>query len=168
MLFCADPLDASRPDPVYEGELAAAEQLGVACDLIRFESLVDDHDAEHAVRRVKAATASTTGVYRGWMLRPERYAALYSALAARGIQLINDPPAYALCHSLPNWYSVLHQWTPKSIWLRLDADLDVDALVDLFAPFDGGPVIVKDFVKSQKHHWDEACFIPSTSDMASV
>ena len=168
MLFCADPLDASRPDPTYEGEMAAAERLSVDCDLIRFESLVDDLDAERAIRRVTTATKPTTGVYRGWMLRPERYGTLYSALAARGIQLINDPAAYALCHSLPNWYSILNQWTPKSTWLKLDGDLNVGALIGLVEPFNGGPVILKDFVKSQKHRWAEACFIPSSGDIANV
>lgn len=28
--------------------------------------------------------------------------------------------------------------------------------------------MIKDWVKSRKHEWDEACFIPSASDMASV
>jgi hypothetical protein len=69
MLFCADPMDASRPDPTYEVEMAAAERIGVDCDLIRFESPVDDLDAEHAVRRVNLANAPTLGVYRGWMWR---------------------------------------------------------------------------------------------------
>jgi len=29
-------------------------------------------------------------------------------------------------------------------------------------------VIVKDYVKSRKHEWEEACYIPSASDRASV
>jgi hypothetical protein len=36
--------------------------------------------------------------------------------------------------------------------------------MDLLSPFGVGPVIVKDFVKSQKHAWSEACFIPSAAD----
>lgn len=168
MLFCADPLNASQPDPTYAEEMAAAERIGIDCDLIRFESLVDDQDAERAVRRVKSATAPTPGVYRGWMLRPEHYGSLYRALDDRGVTLINDPAEYALCHSLPNWYSILDQWTPKSTWLTLEGDLDVDALKSLVEPFNGGPVIVKDFVKSQKHRWAEACFIPSSADTTNV
>jgi hypothetical protein len=35
-------------------------------------------------------------------------------------------------------------------------------------PFGDKPVIVKDFVKSRKHEWDEACFIPCASDKQTV
>jgi hypothetical protein len=38
----------------------------------------------------------------------------------------------------------------------------------LLAPFGDAPIVVKDYVKSQKHYWNEACFIPSASDAASV
>ena len=35
-------------------------------------------------------------------------------------------------------------------------------------PFGDNPVILKDYVKSQKHAWGEACFIPSASDRYAV
>ena len=35
-------------------------------------------------------------------------------------------------------------------------------------PFGAAPIIVKDYVKSQKHAWREACFIPDASDRAGV
>ena len=38
----------------------------------------------------------------------------------------------------------------------------------LLRPFGSAPVVVKDYVKSRKHEWAEACFIPSASDRASV
>lgn len=34
------------------------------------------------------------------------------------------------------------------------------------AVFGSAPVILKDYVKSQKHYWEEACFIPNASDAA--
>jgi hypothetical protein len=34
--------------------------------------------------------------------------------------------------------------------------------------FGSQPVILKDFVKSEKHHWKEACFIPNSSDRDHV
>jgi hypothetical protein len=33
----------------------------------------------------------------------------------------------------------------------------VDELAALVAPLRRGPAVVKDFVKSRKHEWDEAC-----------
>jgi len=40
--------------------------------------------------------------------------------------------------------------------------------MELLAPFGDVPVIVKDYVKSQKHSWKEACFIPSARDAEVV
>ena len=40
--------------------------------------------------------------------------------------------------------------------------------MEALAPFGDAPVIVKDFVKSRKHEWAEACFIPSASDRRAV
>jgi hypothetical protein len=38
----------------------------------------------------------------------------------------------------------------------------------LLRPFGTAPVVVKDFVKSRKHEWAEACFIPSAADRSAV
>ena len=44
----------------------------------------------------------------------------------------------------------------------------MDAVMELLEPFGDAPIIVKDYVKSQKHHWSEACFIPAASDADAV
>lgn len=168
VLFCADPTSPRRPDPLYEVERAAAGDFGLPCDLIDFEALVYDGNVDRAVRSVASVDEPTIGVYRGWMLRPEQYVPLYAALAARGVQLVNAPDAYALCHYLPNWYLELQPWTPKTTWLRTDENVTSEQVASLLRPFGGAPVIVKDFVKSQKHHWHEACFVPSSADLASA
>ena len=36
------------------------------------------------------------------------------------------------------------------------------------APFGARPVMIKDFVKSRKHEWADACFIPSAADRDAV
>src|SRR5215213_6453612 len=38
----------------------------------------------------------------------------------------------------------------------------------LLLPFGDAPLVLKDYVKSQKHAWAEACFIPSAADRGSV
>lgn len=40
--------------------------------------------------------------------------------------------------------------------------------MDVLRPFGERPVIVKDFVKSRKHEWFEACYIPSAADQAAI
>jgi hypothetical protein len=44
------------------------------------------------------------------------------------------------------------------------AEAAVAGVMELLRPFGDAPLVLKDYVKSQKHAWDEACFIPSASD----
>jgi hypothetical protein len=168
LLFCSDPLDSRQPDDAYQAEVAAAEHLGIPLAFIDHDALVNENDAAKAVRRVQSQSGIVVGVYRGWMMRPEQCRLLYEALNARGIRLINDPVAYRHCHYLPESYPIIEALTPKSVWLRTHGDVSTDEIMRLLRPFGSAPVIVKDFVKSRKHEWAEACFIPSASDRASV
>ncbi len=168
LLFCSDPLDVRRTDSAYEVEAAAARELGIDISLINFEALVYDEDAGKAIQRVAPPDHPCMGVFRGWMLTPHRYRHLYEALAERGIELINSPDAYQHCHYLPESYAVIEQHTPRSVWLSASGDVSTDSLMELLRPFGSQPVIVKDFVKSRKHEWNEACFIPSASNREAV
>lgn len=176
LFFCADPLESRQPDPDYATEVTAAQALGAHCDLISYEALVNDGDAEHAIRRLappNSDTAPELAVYRGWMLRPPDYAQLYEALLARGLRLINDPAAYTHTHYLPESYPLIAQATARTVWLSLPADVTPETLPmdDIFATlaiFGDAPVIVKDYVKSRKHEWAEATYIPSAADHVAV
>src|SRR6185437_12624265 len=94
LLFCSDPLAPAQPDPAYAAEVTAAGDLGIPYDLVHYEALVNDQNAERAVRRVPTYDQPELVLYRGWMLTAAQYAQLYAALAARGVRLINDPAAY--------------------------------------------------------------------------
>lgn len=164
LIYCADPLHLRQPDSAYTEEVAAAEAIGLAYGLISYEALVDEGNAEVAVRRIPEQSPPVTAVYRGWMLRPEQYARLYDALAARGVLLINDPAAYRHCHYLPEWYPLFEGDTPRSVWLHGGSELSMEEIQQTLRPFGARPIIVKDFVKSRKHEWDSACYIPSAAD----
>ena len=100
------------------------------------------------------------------MMTPPQYRLLYDVLSERNIRLINDPDQFRHCHHLPECYSIMEQLTPRSVWLK--GDLTIDRIMLTLAPFGDRPVIIKDFVKSRKHEWREACFIPSASDRDAV
>jgi hypothetical protein len=168
VIFCNDPLKPRQPDEAYLAEVNAVKALGLDYALVSYEALVSEHDSAKAVRRVPDEAQPQLGLYRGWMLRPAQYAELYPALADKGIRLINSPSAYTHCHYLPESYSTINASTPKSVWLKLTDDLPIDEIMALLQPFGTGPVILKDFVKSQKHYWHEACFIPSAADREAV
>jgi hypothetical protein len=168
VIFCADPLAPRAVDDSYADEAQAARDAGLSYHLISYEQLVHEHDAAAAVRRVPRAEAPELAIYRGWMLRASDYQALYGALRARGLELINSPPAYRTCHYLPESYPLIQAETPATVWLPLDACGDLDTIMALLEPFGDQPVIVKDYVKSRKHEWFEACYIPSATDRQAV
>jgi hypothetical protein len=136
--------------------------------LVDYEALVLKGNPSKAVRRVDALAAPESALFRGWMLTPQQYKQLYAALGTRGLQLINTPSAYRHCHYLPECYPVIESFTPRSVWLTIDRELSIDRVMALLRPFGTAPVIVKDFVKSQKHYWEEACYISSAADREAV
>ena len=167
-VFCSDPLNPRQPDEAYQAESAAAERLGIAFTLVDHDALACDNDPVKAVRRVPQQADHGLGLYRGWMLTPDQYRLMYEALDAKGVRLLNDPAAYRHCHYLPESYPVIEPHTPRSVWIKTTGDVSTDEIMELLRPFGSAPVVVKDFVKSRKHEWAEACFIPSASDRASV
>lgn len=166
VVFCRDPLEPSRPDRAFEAEVAVVERLGLPSVLIDHDALVRGGDFAQAVRRVPEQPEPVLAAYRGWMVTPPQYRGLYESLSARNIRLINDPEQHRHGHHLPENYSVIRGLTPRSVWVS--GDLGMDRILEVLAPFGQGPVIVKDFVKSRKHEWAEACFIPSASDREAV
>ncbi len=166
-IFCADPFQTKQPDEMYQAEADAVRAIGLDCHIINFEALVYEKSAKKAVARIPVQDSEQPGLFRGWMMKPPQYEQLYQALADKGIRLINDPTAYTHCHYLPESYSVIEAKTPKSVWLPM-SDFSLDRVMADLQPFGDRPMIVKDYVKSQKHYWTEACFIPSATNRAEV
>lgn len=165
VLFPCDPARPRSPDPAFAREAAAAGAAG-------FDLGVIDHDAAARGDAAEAVRLAPRGpgrvVYRGWMLRPERFAALHGALAARGLKPLVDPAAYRAAHHLPGWYPTLQRVTPRSVWLPVEAGLAPEQVVDAARGFGDAALVVKDYVKSEKHLWAEACFVPRASDAAAL
>src|SRR5258707_392312 len=168
IIFCADYWNPHAPDSAYEAEANAVERLHLKYSLINVEMLVEQQNALRAVRKVEPASMEETAIYRGWMLKPPTYERLSTALAEKGLSLINTPTAYTHCHYLPESYHLIEGVTPRSTWIKTGLDVSIDEVMRVLHPFGDKPVIVKDFVKSRKHEWNEACYIPSASDKQAV
>ncbi len=168
IIFCSEPFLPAKPDSTYEKEVVASAKVGLVSDLINYEALVDQGKRSAAVRRVRAVEPPELAIYRGWMLTPEQYSVLFAALSERNLILINTPEQYKHCHYLPDSYSVIEHFTPPSVFLPYDEGFNIERVVELLAPFGDRPVVLKDYVKSRKHEWGEACFIPSASDRVAV
>lgn len=164
VLFCADPLDPRRVDPHFGRESEAVRDHYGTFSLIDHDALLAG-DAAAAVRRVPADLGAAW--YRGWMVDADQYATLHAALRKRGVRLFTDPDDYRRAHELPGWHEAFAGLTPRSVWcpVRPGAVVPEPAeLAELVRPLAAGPAVVKDYVKSRKHEWLEACFVPDLSD----
>jgi hypothetical protein len=158
MLFPTDPLRPRKVDPHFEPESVAARQHGHDVALVDVEALVGG-DTAGAVRGV--STAGREVVYRGWMLSSDRYAAMAAALAGRKVELRTSAEQYRRAHEFPGWYRVFDQLTPPSQWTVGDDRAEFDRARRALAP---GAAVVRDWVKSAKHEWKTATFVPDLDD----
>ena len=168
LIYCSEPFSPTRVDAAYEREARAASDAGLRYELVDFEALVDDHKPVAAVRKVQVTSVPELAVYRGWMLTPETYSQLYEALYEKGLRLINTPAAYKHCHYFPEAYPIIKEHTPASVSTPVGEGFGIDRVMRLLTPFGDGPLILKDYVKSRKHEWEQACYIPSASDREAV
>jgi hypothetical protein len=127
--------------------------------LIDHDALAEPDGAERAAARVPDGGGAA--VYRGWMLASDQYAALASALAARGVTLRTSAEQYRRAHELPGWYPALAPVTPAAVWTAGDAEQEFYAACAHLGP---GPAVLRDYVKSIKHYWHEAAYIPDVAD----
>ncbi|MDO5561043.1 MAG: ATP-grasp domain-containing protein [Oscillospiraceae bacterium] len=152
-LFCCDPLSYRQPDFDYEAEYNCCNDKY----LFSFDGFVGGEQV--ALPEVREIVCRL--IYRGWMMKPTQYERLYKSLYKRGCPLVNTPTQYNYCHMLPDWYNDLGDITPKSVWTN---ELTDTAIISLLGEFSNSPVVIKDFVKSRKHEWYEACYIPCAQD----
>lgn len=164
IVYPADPSYPRRPDAAFADEASAAAAVGFAVGFAGLELHADDEVT------LRIPPGSGPALYRGWMLSTTNYEKLDLSLAARGYELINDCAAYAHSYSLPDWYEAIGgaSATPRSIWFA-GSQFDLDAIAaSVAAAFRDQPVILKDYVKSRKHEWFDACFIRDASDATEV
>ncbi|RAY12017.1 hypothetical protein DPM19_27095 [Actinomadura craniellae] len=159
VLFCADPVNPRRVDPHFAREAAAVRDHYGDVVLLDHDAL-QHGDVAAAVRRVPADLGPVW--YRGWMVTSAEYARLAAALRERGTFLVAHPLDYQRAHELPGWHDTFAGLTPPSVWCELRPGTVPAArdLGELVRPLATGPAVVKDYVKSRKHEWYEACYVP--------
>jgi hypothetical protein len=165
LLLPRDPL-GHGPDAHFAAEAAAAAACGWRVALIDDEQLRrgDARGASHAV------PAGIRGLWRGWMLRGEEYAALEQALRSQASTLITSAEAYRTAHELPGWYAAFTAHTAPSTWWPQQtlAHGFETLLTEAAGALPPGAAIVKDYVKSEKQAWAEACYVPDVRDRSAL
>lgn len=167
LIFCDNGFSPKEVDYMYSEEYKTAKSQFVQTSLISFEKL-QKGNIEAALKRVQPSNEIEVGIYRGWMLKPTQYEVFYSALLEKNIKLINNPVEYKFCHYLPESYEAIKKYTPKTTYKKLNTEFEISEFESELEVFGDGPIIIKDYVKSQKHYWNEACYIPSAADKEKV
>jgi hypothetical protein len=169
IVFCQDPASENSPDSMYIDEVAAATHAGLSFVLLDYHALTTHHNPARAVRSIPVHDPQQTAIYRGWELRVDQYAALYDALLSRGLRLINTPQQFRSCQLLPESLRLIKPYSMRTVYVETDGhDVIPDAIMSLLLPFAGRPLILRDFVRTEKHYWTQACYIPSASDIQSI
>lgn len=162
VLFPSDPFETTAPDAAWEPEIRKAQEAGHKIAYVHWEG-VTEGNPERAVCHVRKRDNPTVALYRGWMLSVKEYTSLYLALRERNVFLLSTPEQYQEAHCFDGWYPKAESLTPYSCW-ALGADIDhAVRLVESI----GKPCVIRDFVKSRKHEWEDACLISTPTPSAA-
>lgn len=164
VLFCESPLQANKVDEDFEDQFTSAKENGFQTLLFNFEDLISTDRVSFATKRIIQNKELVNVIYRGWMLTPKQYSMLYDDLLSKNFKLINSVEEYQNCHYLPNSLKFIESKTPKTVFEKFDTEKSLENLIEKSKIFGQKPVILKDYVKSEKHHWETACFVRNASD----
>ncbi len=151
----------NRPDFAWETEAQSAKENNFVVSFL-YEGLFGD------TTRISKLYDGYKNLYRGWILKPERYQQMCNILDHN---IITDYDSYMWSYNFSSWYNSLQESTPFSICIdksnidKYGLDFVVNGIKDIF---NDSPLFVKDFLKSRKHEWYDACFIRDASDSSEV
>lgn len=160
ILFPRHPLYKKQPDLSFQEEVDAAEHAGFKTHFIDIE---DESSFCHS---------NISTLYRGWIVTPAEYHDMF----VQEPNLIVRPEDYNNSYNFPQWYEQVRPHspsTPKSVWFPGTTKQLLEDLSILWGSgpreYPGlgnlnGPIIIKDWCKSRKHEWLDACYIPDILD----
>ena len=160
IIFPAYPDAPKQLNPYFQKEVDAAQAAGFGISIVSDETTVGPV-------RITNRTADSY-IYRGWLVKPAYYQEM-----AESAPLLNSHRDYMSSYMLPNWYaSFTHQETPQSliIWADDIAEFGLDWVVRQVQEYfeSDAPLMMKDFLKSLKYEWFDACFIKDGSDAKEI
>lgn len=168
ILFCESSIQKNKVDEDFEDQYISAKEIGFQTILFNYDDLISHDRYSIATKQIKPNEKLTNVIYRGWMLTPKQYSILYSDLLAKNFKLINTVAEYQNCHYLPDSLKFIESRTPKTVYEKYDSNKSIDILIDKSKVFGKNSVILKDYVKSEKHNWETACFVSDASDTINL
>ncbi len=160
ILFPHEPSSPDTIDSEFVVEVEAARSVGFSTGFYDHKAVAAGNPKEGLASLCSCETQQSL-ILRGWMLPGQTYSSLYSTLVTKNYCPVTAPDDYAQAHYLPFAYPLIDGHTPRSAWIEGD---DPDAAWELYQGFRAKDSIIKDWVKSAKKRWQEACYIPANTD----
>jgi len=132
-LFPVNPLCPNKPDDNWLELFNLSKQNKFDCSLFSNESM--------EIR--PTPKSGEEFVYFGWMLTVEQYKKLETTFHQHGSKLITSSQQYQNTHWLPNWYGLLSEFTPETVYTS-----DPNGIDFLLEDKRWEKFFVKDYVKS--------------------
>lgn len=162
-IFPAFP-GARKITPFWEKEYVAAKEAGFKVGVVK------DHNDDGPIRLTASWDFLGFGdvyLYRGWIIKPDYYQQMCQAVGNDGMLTKYDD--YLWSFEFPKWYQVfINHETPSSITFSGEdiQKLGLQGIAEQVSKQGSKPMIIKDWLKSRKHEWFDACFIKDVSDVA--
>lgn len=176
IILPANELNKRKPHEMYQEEFDTASKYANVHlldinDIVRARN--DRHVFDTMVPTLQWDKKACCPVfYHGWMMDWNMYNDFDHFCKGRGYLLTNNLNNYFCGHHFDAWYDKLEGMTPKSAILKVSAKQwkpqpELRSMIDAVLAFQKEnkcAVIIKDSVKSLKHDWNEACFIPADAN----
>lgn len=169
IIFPSNPFSKNQPDESFQLEYLSAKKHGLKVGFVDIELLFG---GECRLRFPEGD--DNFAIYRGWILKPEQHKLLETSLGSK-CKLLNSNENYNFIYNLPNWhYFIPEKYRIPTVILPGSSDEIRNNIKDngfqfyLNLPFENKPIIVKDYLKSRKHEWYDACYIYSASDETEI
>jgi hypothetical protein len=146
IIFPQHPFEKGKVDPDYQVEYSATVLYG-------FNTIMFDFDAFITEGKIALKKGSGKAIYRGWMMKDWQYERFYNQMRLAGYQPITNVDQYAQYHYYPNIHdNIPSQYRTKATWCASPyyRQKDTQEVAEWLALFEGKPVIIKDYVKSEK------------------
>lgn len=158
-LFACSHFDASIPQKEFKEEYAYVVEN-------KYETILCNIEKFKQKRKISIEKTNKKKwiIYRGFPLSYLEYQELYKSLKQANYIMINTPEEYANLTFLPNWYEKINDLTPQVYYTNEECNKgEIIYYLSLLEK----SAIVKDYVKSRKTEWLEACYIKDTTNIRS-
>lgn len=158
VIFPAEPGSYNTLDQFWKEEAEAAKAVGFGVSMV-----ANTHFGGEITISNRSADRY---FYRGWIVKPQTYQEMSSK-----VSLITDHESYLWSFEFPRWYAAMIDYTPASHVIEADTivKIGIEGIAKEIASIAGQKsLMLKDFLKSRKHEWFDACFIRDASDEAEL